>query len=213
MTATESLRDQVINTINTKIQYGELPPNEIITETQICKELNISRTPVREALIQLVADGVLKKVPRKGYIVEEFDSKSKLNLYAIYGVLDALAATLSLTNITEEDILKMHECVDKIDIALKYKNYSDYYNLQDEFHQIYRKKCDNPKLINMLNELSVGPVNRSYFSDDIDKLFAALKENNDEHREIIELFKSKDVENLEKFLRVNHWETKYPDMI
>lgn len=213
MNSSTSLRNEVIKTIKNKIQLNELQPNEILTEAQICNELNISRTPVREALIQLVADGVLKKIPRKGFTVEKLDNKTKLDFYSIYAVLDALAASLSINNLTEEDILKMHECVDKMDIALKYQNYQDYYNLQNEFHNIYIDKCENPVLINMLKEMSSRAIHRSYISDDIEKLFEALKESNAEHLEIVKLFESKNTQDLENFLRFTHWETKYPDMI
>jgi DNA-binding GntR family transcriptional regulator len=213
MTSTSSFREKAINSIKNKIQYGELTPNQIITEAMLCDELNISRTPVREALIQLVADGILKKVPNKGYTVEEFDAKSKTNLFCVYSTLDSLAATLAVNNITEKDILKMYECADKIDISLKYRNYSDYYKLQDQFHEIYINKCDNPILINLLNELSASPINRSYVSRDSDKLFSVLSEANKEHREIIELFKEHKVIQLEDYLRHTHWATKYPDLI
>ncbi|SMB95126.1 DNA-binding transcriptional regulator, GntR family [Desulfonispora thiosulfatigenes DSM 11270] len=208
-----SFRDQIINNIKSKIQYNELKPNEIINETQICNFFNVSRTPVREALIHLVADGILEKIPRKGYKVLEIDTKSKLDLYTIIATLDALAASLSVDNLTEDDIIKMHECVDKIEIAIKYTKYSDYYTLQDQFHKIYINKCDNPILIKMLNDLSLSPLHRSYISTDTDKLFATLKETNDEHRTIIKLFVEKDKEELEKYLRFDHWATKHPDMI
>lgn len=213
MSVNESLRDIVINNIKTKIQYGELEPTEIITEAQICDELNISRTPAREALIQLVGDGILKKIPRKGYEVQKFDTKVKLNLYEIIAVLDAFAATLAINNITDSDILKMHEYVDKIELAIKYKNYSDYYQYQDRFHYVYINKCNNPLLIKMIKEMDSIPIHRSYISSDTNKLFEVLQSSNDEHREIIKLFENKNVEELEKFLRFTHWATKYPDMI
>lgn len=213
MNSSTSLRNEVIKTIKNKIQLNQLQPNEILTEAQICNELNISRTPVREALIQLVADGVLKKIPRKGFTVEKLDTKSKLDFYSIYAVLDALAATLAINNLTKEDILKMHECVDKMEIALKYQNYPDYYNLQNYFHNLYISKCENPILINMINEMSSREIHRSYISNDVDKLFEALKESNVEHLEIIKLFERRNIQELENFLRFTHWATKYPDMI
>ncbi|MCF8011096.1 MAG: GntR family transcriptional regulator [Clostridiales bacterium] len=213
MNSKKFLRDQIISKIKHKIQHHELKPNEVINEVQICNDLNVSRTPVREAFIHLVADGILEKIPSKGYKIQEIDYKSKLNLYNIIAVLDAFAATLAVDNITENDIVKMHECIDKIDIAIKYEKFSDYYTLQDQFHKIYVNKCNNPMLIKMLNDLSTGPLHRSYFSTDKDKMFSALKEANNEHRKIVELFKNKNKEELENFLRFTHWATKYPDLI
>lgn len=208
-----SLRDQVIQSILNKIQHHELTADDIFTEQQICDELGISRTPVREALIQLTSDNLLKKIPRKGYRIIELEDKAKMNLYTIIAALDALAATLAIDNMEEEDYLKMEEVCDKLDIAVKYKNYSDYYNLQDDFHSIYINKCNNPMLVDMLKNLSSGPVQRSYISNDTDRLFAALSELNEEHRKIIGLFRNKKNQELEIFLKHTHWETKYPDMI
>lgn len=213
MSQNSVLRDKVISILKTKIQMHELHPNQIISETRICSEMNVSRTPAREALIQLVAAGILKKVPHKGYAIQEFDAKSKLDLYAILAVLDSLAATLSINNITEEDIMRMNECIDKIDIAIKYRNYSDYYQLQRQFHKIYIDKCDNPNLIKMLDDITSGPLHVSYISDNTEELFSVLKESNDEHREIVRLFMNKDTAGLENFLRYTHWATKHPDMI
>ncbi len=213
MGITASLREKALLAIKEKIQFRELKPGTIFTEATICDELNMSRTPVREALIQLVADGVLRKVLHKGYEVVEFDTKSKMNFYTIYANLDALAAISALPNMEESDLLRMEEIADKIDIALKYRNYEEYYHLQDQFHMIYIDKCDNPQLVKLLGDFSHGHINRSYLSEDIDKLFLVLKESNNEHREIIDLFRRKARPELENYLRYTHWITKYMDLI
>ena len=66
----KSLKDHVYDYIETQIKEGKLSPNQRINEAVICKELNISRTPVREALIQLSAEGVLENNARKGLILK-----------------------------------------------------------------------------------------------------------------------------------------------
>ncbi|SHI42616.1 DNA-binding transcriptional regulator, GntR family [Dethiosulfatibacter aminovorans DSM 17477] len=213
MDTTLPLRDQAIKYILDKIQHNELKVDEIFTEQQICDEMGISRTPVREALIQLTSDNIISRIPRKGYTIVELEDAAKMNLYTIIATLDALAASLAVEYMTDEDFLKMEELCDKIDIAIKYKNFSDYYSLQDEFHRIYLNKCSNPKLVELVETLESGPVHRSYISDDKERLFKALEESNAEHRTIIEMFKNKKTQELESFLRNVHWATKYPDMI
>jgi len=64
--STEPLRKLAKKQILQKIQTSKIASGDIITETQLCNEMNISRTPIREALIELVANGILEKVPRKG---------------------------------------------------------------------------------------------------------------------------------------------------
>ena len=209
----ESLRDQVVKYILTQIQYLKLLPGQIINEVALAKELNVSRTPVREAMIRLVADGVLIKVPRKGYTLVEVDRRQIDNTHEIIAVLDGYAAAIALPSITCEDLWHMREIVDKIDVAIRYRNFPEYYMLQEEFHDIYVSKCGNPILIQMLKTFKGGPVRQTYFSENQDRLFQVLEEGQLQHREIVRLFEQGDAGQLERYLREVHWHTAYPDMI
>ena len=107
----------------------------------------------------------------------------------------------------------MREIVDKIDVAIRYRNFPEYYMLQEEFHDIYVSKCGNPILIQMLKTFKGGPVRQTYFSENQDRLFQVLEEGQLQHREIVRLFEQGDAGQLERYLREVHWHTAYPDMI
>ena len=87
-----SLKDHVYNFIAEQIRLGKLNSNEKVNEQDICQQLNISRTPVREALIQLAADGFLDSAPRRGFRVKPLTKKEGEDIYHILAPLDALAA-------------------------------------------------------------------------------------------------------------------------
>ncbi|QRN86385.1 GntR family transcriptional regulator [Clostridia bacterium] len=212
MPSNDSLTNQVIKKVKKDIQVNNIAPDQIITENQLCNELNISRTPVREALIHLTSDGILKKVPRKGYAVQKIDTKTKLDTYTLFSTLESLAATLAVDHLTEDDLMKMREYIDRINIALKYKNCSDYYFLNDKFHNVYINKCDNEPLIKMIRELEASPINRSYVGSCSERLLSAFSECNDDHHLLVELFEKKDIAGINEFHR-KHWETKHVDMI
>lgn len=208
-----SLRKKVTTEILNRIHDGTIKKDEILTEAQICEDLKVSRTPAREALIELVANEVLIKVPRKGYALNEIDQEQKLNVYNILAVLDGLAAALSVPNMTNADIERMNEIIDLIDISIKYKNYANYCDLQEQFHMIYILKSGNPRLIRMIEETKAGIQRYTYFSDDTEKLFELCKEVNDEHRNIVQLFQNKETKKIEEYLKNIHWKTKYLDII
>ena len=105
-TEMSSLRGLATRQIIREIQSGRFQPGTIVTEVQICEIVGLNRTPVREALIELVANGVIEKVPHKGYQVREFDEKSKIDVFEIIAVLDALAARLSIEKMTDEDFME-----------------------------------------------------------------------------------------------------------
>jgi DNA-binding GntR family transcriptional regulator len=203
-----SLRKLATKMILEKIQQGDFAEGDIISESDISKTLNISRTPAREALIELVANGVLEKVPRKGYRITNASKKQKLDAYVVLANLDALAGKLACPMMTDQDILHMQELVDLIDVAIKYKNYASYCALQEKFHQVYITRADNQLLSRTLDDIKSSVLRYTYFSEDIDTQFEICKLMNDEHRRIIELFQSGDADAVSEYLEHTHWSTK-----
>lgn len=209
----ESLRDYVYKYISNKIQIGELTSNQKISEADICRDLSISRTPAREALIKLASDNLIEYAPRRGFFVKELSIKEKLDIYSVIACLDGFAATLAVEKINEDDLKKMTEIVNELEAAIENKDYNLYNKLQFSFHYVYIEKSDNKTLVDMINTLENSFLPITYANKNHELLFAILKDVNEEHRHIIELFKKKDGKELENFLRNVHWATKYLDMV
>ncbi len=208
-----SSRSKVIEEIVSKIHTNEYNKNTLISEAELCEKMGLSRTPVREALIELAASGLLIKVPQKGYKVREFDLKTKLDSYLVLAILDAAAAKLSVPHLTPEDFLKMNEFIDLIDIAIKYKNYETYNLYQEQFHQIYIDKCDNHPLQREIMNFKNNIPSYLYYSEDQDRLFELLLKVNEEHRHILTLLKEKRENEVADYLIRTHWQTNYKDML
>jgi DNA-binding GntR family transcriptional regulator len=200
----QSLKDHVYHYIAEKIQDGTLQPNQKINEAEICKHLDISRTPTREALFQLASDNLLVYIPRRGFTVKAFDSKKKLDYSQIIGVLDALAATLAVERLMPSELMRMEELVDKIDADIDRRYFEDYYSDQYRFHEIYTLHCDNPTLMELLGSMKNSFIKQAYTSDDKEKLARVLKQVNSEHRKIIDLFRTSNKAGLEAALH-HHW--------
>ena len=213
MKSNTPLKTMTMDYLFDAIHHGEITTNDIVTENQVCTALEISRTPAREALIELTANGIMEKVPNKGYRLRETTKKDKMDIHAIWGVLDGLAAKLSLEYITEDDIKKMREIVAMADVAIEFKNYAGYCEAQDNFHKVYINKCNNAALIRHI-ELTEKSVTRYiYYSKDSELLFKVCHETNNEHKHIIDLFVKKDAEGLQRYISDVHWEVRYPDLI
>ncbi|MCT4620198.1 MAG: GntR family transcriptional regulator [Marinisporobacter sp.] len=203
-----SLKNHVYNYISEKINEGTLTPNEKINEQLICKELQISRTPVREALIQLSTEGYLENIPRRGFRVKLIDEKKAMELYMLIGSLEGLAASLAINFITNKEISHMKKLVITMDKFIASELYNNYYKIQTEFHNIFINLCNNEELIRLLHQLKRSFIRQSYMEKATVDFVSILKKTNDEHKKIIELFESKDKKNLESYLRDVHWNTK-----
>ena len=203
-----SLKDQTIQNIMNKIHEFEIAKDTVITEADICKMFKISRTPAREALIELTANGVLTKIPNKGYAISELSERAKLEIFDLIGCLDSAAAKLALPYLNQSDYLKMREILDMIDVAIKYKNYKKYYDLQEEFHDVYISKCNNEQVIKMLNRAKSSVAEFWKANSNNDDTFVILGEVNKEHLEILRLFEEKDICGLRSYIEDVHWATK-----
>lgn len=203
-----SLKDHVYNYISEKINEGSLTPKEKINEQLICEELQISRTPVREALIQLATEGYLENIPRKGFRVRPIDENKAMEFYMIIGVLEGLAASHAVEFITSEELNHMKQLAIDMDKAISKEFYDSYYKLQTEFHNTFINMCNNEELIRLLNQLKRSFIRQTYITQETEDLFEVLKKTNQEHKEIIKLFELKDKEKLQIFLSDVHWNTK-----
>jgi len=205
MTKYLSLKDHVYNYISEKINDGSLKPDDKINEQQISDALNISRTPIREALIQLASDGLLENTPRRGFRVKVLDVKKAQELYEIIGLLDGRLAYNAADIIKEEDIRKMQFLAESMDSAIDQGLREKYYELQVQYHNIYVNLNENEEMISLLNQLKNSFLRKYYVFEDPDNEIQVLRDTNQQHYEIIRLFKEKNKEELERFIREVHW--------
>ena len=207
-----SLKDYVYEYISGELQSGGLKSNDKINEQAICDTLNISRTPVREALIQLAADDLLEASPRRGFRVKSLTKKDAEDLYTIIGTLDALAAELSINYLTPKELDKMEQICHDIDQSIESLNFTKYYQLQKEFHDVYILKTKNEALFDTLNRLRNRFIRQNYINGAEEELKKVLLETNKEHKEIVELFRAKNINKLKDIIKQKHWSLTYAEL-
>ena len=201
----KTLKDHVYDYIAEQIMEGRLRPSEKISEAAICEELSISRTPVREALIQLAGEEILENVPRKGFIIRHVDLKKARELYEVIGQLDGLAAYNACAGLTEQDFKDMDFYIESMDLAIRSENLAMYYRQQLEFHQVYISKCSNQTLISEIERLRNKFIKKSYTTDPKGEIIRILLATNAEHREIYTLLKDRKKEQVADYIAHTHW--------
>jgi DNA-binding GntR family transcriptional regulator len=96
--------------IKEKIITTEMPPGSLIQESQVMKELNLGRTPIREALRQLEAERLVVVVPRRGMFVADVQITDLQQIYEVRVKLEVLGARLAAERATAEQIAEMETC-------------------------------------------------------------------------------------------------------
>lgn len=106
------IREIVYESLRSTIISGIIPVGERIVEKEYADRLNISRTPVREALRMLEMEELVENIPRVGIIVKRISIEDVVEIYKIRHNLEVLASINAMDNITEEEIKKIEDLLD-----------------------------------------------------------------------------------------------------
>ena len=147
------LRDVVFNTLREAILRGDLVAGERLMELQLAAKLGVSRTPIREAIRMLEQEGLAITIPRKGAIVAGMTEKDMQDVLEIREALEELSVQVACDKITEEEIAKLQKNMKNFEHSLKSGDLKKMAQADVEFHDVIYQATDNPKLINMLNNL------------------------------------------------------------
>jgi DNA-binding GntR family transcriptional regulator len=126
--------DQLREAIEEKIAMGEFPPGKRLDESELLAEFGVSRTPLREALIQLDSQGLVQIRPRRGAVVAEVSAQRLIEMFEVMGELEAMCGRLAARRITEQeqrDLIAAHEACK---VAAESRNPDAYYYANERFH-------------------------------------------------------------------------------
>ncbi|TCP25580.1 DNA-binding GntR family transcriptional regulator [Scopulibacillus darangshiensis] len=128
----------------------KLMPGKTILEREIADVLEMSRTPVREALVRLQTEGVVRLIPRKGFIVEPIEKEDLRETYEVVEELEGLAAKLATDKIGEQELNELDSLIDCQEQAIKENNLTEWARLDDLFHFKIINYADNKRLSNVI---------------------------------------------------------------
>ncbi len=144
-----SSRAFAYDAIKRAILAGQIPPHERLVEERLAKALDISRTPVREALAILEHEGLLESEPYKGLAVRPVTVDEFLNMYEALGVIEAALARSAATRVTAGDIRRMDEALQRAEAMIPI-NIPEHLAAGREFQEILGTSAESAFLTNTL---------------------------------------------------------------
>lgn len=201
----------IFNELKRRIVEMEYAPGTLIQEKLLADEFNVSRTPIREAILKLEQIGLIEVRPRIGTYVSQIDLASVKYAYEIKKNLEAFAAELAAKRAETEQIEELFEILarfEKYDIVVDYKEC-----IKDDqrFHKIVRDAAKNPLLSEILEVLNIKTArflqHIHYVLDDYDWFAESLRNmayainshNENEARRITEEHTEKFLQQLSKY--------------
>lgn len=184
------ISDQIRLRIESAIASGELEPGDAIDDVALASQHKVSRTPVREALLQLQAQGVLSSTPRGGYIVAKMNLQQLLSLWELLAELEGVAVRLACERMTQDEIkalVKQHRSSQKI---AKNDDIEGWQEANLKFHEIIYEGARNPFLRQEVMRIRsrTGAYRRHAFG-----ALGRIKSSYEQHEKIVDALDKRDV--------------------
>ena len=189
-----SIADVVFEKIEDAILSGEFSHGDVITELKLCKLLDVSRTPVREALTRLKQEGLIKE-SGKGAVVIGVNDDDLFDIYEIRMRTEGLAAAKCAEAITDEQLKKLGETLELQEFYTAKNQPDSIKKLDSEFHEQIYAYCGSKTLEALLSELhrKVKRYRKTSVSNPKRALMAVK-----EHREIFRAISERNAKLAEK---------------
>lgn len=199
----ELLSKKVYRILKARIIKGDLTQGGKLFEAKIAEQLGVSRTPVREAIKGLAAEGLVKMTPNQGVVVINVSIEDLQEVLQIRRVLEGLAAFVAAKKISQEEIAKLEEIIKKMSMIIS-KPKPDvvaYSELNAEFHNLILNACGNRRLMKICNNLSSS--DHRFRIRSLRNNPGRLKYSLKEHQEIVEALKRKDPEQVDRLSQIH----------
>ncbi|TSA87529.1 GntR family transcriptional regulator [Deinococcus detaillensis] len=146
--------DAVHQRIRQAILTGELPPGARLSVPDLARRLDVSRSPIREAVLHLVAEGLAVEHSRRGAEVARVNLSDLLEIYAVRAALEGLAAQLCAESMSAADLTALRGVLDAQGAPAVSGDVAGYRELDLRFHQIIVQSCGNSRLAKSAEQLT-----------------------------------------------------------
>lgn len=200
-----SLKDQVYEYLRHQMKIGEIRPDSVINMDSTSKKLGVSKTPLRDALLQLEVEGFVTILPRRGVIVNKLTLQDIKDYYQILGALESTAIITASESLKASDIKKMEKLNEGMKRAIEKDNFDAFYERNLMFHDVYINQAGNRMLRRTVDILK----KRLY---DFPRRKGYIKEWEEtsikEHQQLVNLLAEGKFLDAANFIRDVHWSFK-----
>lgn len=149
-----ALHEQVAQRLRQMLVENRIPPGAKLNERELCEALNVSRTPLREAIKMLAAEGLVELVPNRGAIALALTENDVANTFEVMAGLEALSGELAARRVTDEELAEIRALHFEMMAAYTRRDLSAYYSLNSRIHRAINAAAKNPVLTSTYNQVN-----------------------------------------------------------
>jgi DNA-binding GntR family transcriptional regulator len=193
-----SLVEDIAGRLSDAIFEGRLHPGQPIVETDLQRELGISRAPLREALLKLEGQGLVRMIPRKGAAVRAMTPRRIREIFTVRAWLEGLAARLTVERGEPGCCERMEEILADMAVLAGRRRFKEYFYRHWDFHHVFQEGCRNEELSTRIAAMRRESLWLSYSVTYFAHNHAGSQKT---HRRILELFRGGEPDVVETAVR------------
>lgn len=190
-----ALQARAADELRGEILHGRMRPGERLSEVELAQRFRTSRSPIREALLQLEMEGFVERTATGRVFVRPLDLEEAEQLFVVRATLEGLAARLATGNLTGRQLQALEENIDRMEAAVARRDYLGALALGAAFHQTVTDACANRPLQECLAGFRTRSARYRYVAAAQHELKPARSL---EHRAILDAFRRQDAEGAER---------------
>jgi DNA-binding GntR family transcriptional regulator len=200
-----SLHDELLSRLRRMIIDGQFAPGDKIPERQLCDQFGVSRTPLREALKVLAAEGLVQLAPNRGAMIVAMSPDELEEILSISAAIETLSGELACKNVTDAEIEEIRALHAGMTADYEARNFDAYFSKNRQIHQAIVSATHNGILASIHDTLffRIGRC-RAPISE------KALKRAFMDHQEIMAAIEARDGDRLAGLLK-RHFENLFED--
>lgn len=195
-----TMSEFIYDSLKEAIILNEFKANQRINEKEIADRFHVSRTPVREAVLRLAAEGFVKIDSYRRAIVKEISFEELGEILLVLGALDRLAVGLAIDVISPKEIMKLENITEKMENVCALNSLEKFIELNASFHDELWKSVPNKFLMEILNVVRDKKERYSYARLFAYKKPGFLEKSMKHHRALMRAIKARDKEKLQMLI-------------
>jgi DNA-binding GntR family transcriptional regulator len=202
MTREASLRERCVSAIRAGVITGEMRPGELYSAPALAQQLGVSATPVREAMLDLVNEGLIEQVRNRGFRVIELSNKDLDDIHQIRLLLE-VPSVVSLTGngtlLTDAVVTRLHAICDELERHAKAEDVAALIDADRQFHGELLRLSGNQRLADLVARLRNQTLRYGMRHASHDVLIATATD----HRKIVAAIVARDKAEVERVMQAH----------
>jgi DNA-binding GntR family transcriptional regulator len=200
----QNLHEAIFQKLRLLLVEGKIAPGSKLNERELAESLNVSRTPIREAIRRLAADGLVELIVNRGAIAVQLSIADVIHTFDVIADLEGFSGELAAKNISDTTLSELEALQYEMMASYARRDLSSYYKLNLRIHHLINQAANNPVLAQLFSQVNAR-IEALRFRSNQDGV--KWEKAVEEHQEMLDALKARDGARMRKVM-IQHVQNK-----